>query len=291
MLDTAAFADDAEIRLGDPELTQIIRLVYDRSGITLHEGKRALVEARLRKRVRALGCATFAEYLQHVEADPTGQALSALLDAIATKHTSFFREEQHFRFLETRVLPELRARAGSIRVWSAACATGEEPVTLAVTLLEALPAVDHSRLRLMASDLSGNALAVARAGVYRLDRVATVPLPLLRRYFERGLGAQAGLARVSARLRRVIDYRQLNLLEIGSLGEQFDVIFCRNVLIYFDRAVQQRVVAMLERHLAPGGYLFIAHSESLNTLNHALRWVAPAIYQQAGVKGHSGVGR
>jgi chemotaxis protein methyltransferase CheR len=280
VLDTATWAGDADIRLGDLELTRIIRLVYARSGITLHEGKRALVEARLRKRLRALGCATFAEYLRYVESDATGQELSGLLDAIATKHTSFFREEQHFQFLETRVLPELRTRAGSIRVWSAACATGEEPVTLAMTLLEALPPVDHARLRLMASDLSRNALAIARAGVYRLERVTTVPRPLLRKYFERGLGAQAGLARVSAGLRNVIDYRQLNLLEIASLGEQFDVIFCRNVLIYFDRAVQQRVISMLERHLAPGGYLFIAHSESLNTLDHGLRWVAPAIYQQ-----------
>lgn len=280
MLETAAFADDADIRLSDSELTRIIRLVYTRSGITLHEGKRALVEARLRKRVRALECATFAEYLQYVDADATGQELSALLDAMATKYTSFFREEQHFQFLETRVLPELRPRVGPIRVWSAACATGEEPVTLAMTLREALPAADHARLRLLASDLSTNALGVARAGVYRLDRVATVPKPLLRTYFERGLGAQAGLARVSARLRKAIDFRQLNLLEIASLGEQFDVIFCRNVLIYFDRAVQQRVVSMLERHLAAGGYLFISHSESLNTLDHSLRWVAPAIYQQ-----------
>jgi chemotaxis protein methyltransferase CheR len=153
-------------------------------------------------------------------------------------------------------------------------------VTLAMTLLEALPAVDHTRLRLLASDLSSSAVTVARSGVYRLERVTTVPLPLLRKYFERGLGAQVGLARVSAGLRKAIDYRQLNLVEIASLGEQFDVIFCRNVLIYFDRAVQQRVVSMLERHLAPGGFLFIAHSESLNTLDHALRWVAPAVYQR-----------
>jgi chemotaxis protein methyltransferase CheR len=109
--------------------------------------------------------------------------------------------------------------------------------------------------------------------------VATVPTRLLRTYFERGLGEQAGLARVSARLRKAIDFRPLNLLEIASLGEQFDVIFCRNVLIYFDRAVQQRVVSMLERHLAAGGHLFISHSESLNTLDHSLRWVAPAVYR------------
>ena len=114
-----------------------------------------------------------------------------------------------------------------------------------------------------------------------MERVAGIPLDTLRRHFERGLGAQAGLARVAPHVRRLIEYRQLNLLEIGDLGERFDVIFCRNVMIYFDRDVQQRVVSLLERHLAPGGYLFISHSESLNGISHGLRWVAPAIYQRS----------
>jgi chemotaxis protein methyltransferase CheR len=279
MIDTAAPAGVADIRLADPELARISRLVYSHSGITLTGGKRTLVEARLQRRLRTLGCATFAEYLHCVESDASGQELLALVDMMATKYTGFFREEQHFEFLETPVLPELVTRLGPIRVWSAACATGEEPVSLAITLVEALQANDHARLRLLASDLSASALATARAGVYRLERVSTIPMPLLRTHFERGLGAQTGLTRVSARLRNTIEYRRLNLLDIGALGELFDVIFCRNVLIYFDRAVQQRVVSMLERHLAPGGYLFVSHSESLNTLDHPLRWIAPAVYQ------------
>jgi chemotaxis protein methyltransferase CheR len=266
-------------RITDAELTRIVRLVYERSGITLHAGKKALIVARLQKRLRAGQYQSFSEYLAAVEADGSGAELCALLDAIATNHTSFFREDQHFRLLESRVLPALAGRREPIRVWSAACSTGEEPTTLAMTLAEALG--EAGRARLLASDLSTKALAVARNGVYKLDRVSTVPKELLRKYFERGMGAQEGLARVSGALRQAIEYRQLNLLEIGDLGERFDVIFCRNVMIYFDHDVQQRVVAMLERHLAPGGHLFISHSESLNGIVHQLRWVAPAVYQRS----------
>jgi chemotaxis protein methyltransferase CheR len=271
--------DDIDSRLSDDELRRIARLVYERSGITLHAGKKALIVARLQKRLRAGRYSTFSEYLEAVDADASGAELEALLDAIATNHTSFFREEQHFRVLESRVLGPLTGRTEPIRVWSAACSTGEEPATLAITMLEA--GVDRSRMRLLSSDLSTKALAVARAGVYRMDRVAGIPLDLLRKYFERGMQAQEGLARLAPAVRRAIEYRQLNLLEIGDLGERFDVIFCRNVMIYFDRDVQQRVVSMLERHLAPGGYLFISHSESLNGIAHQLRWVAPAVYRRA----------
>jgi chemotaxis protein methyltransferase CheR len=275
---TSFAATDVADRITDAELARVVRLVYDRSGITLHAGKKALVVARLQKRLRAGRYRSFSDYLAAVEADSSGAELCALLDAIATNHTSFYREEQHFRLLASRVLPPLAGRREPIRVWSAACSTGEEPTTLAITVAEALG--DAARLRLLASDLSSKALAVARAGVYKLDRVSTVPNDLLKKYFERGMGAQEGLARVSRPVRQPIEYRQLNLLEIGDLGERFDVIFCRNVMIYFDRRVQQRVVEMLERHLAPDGFLFISHSESLNGIAHELRWVAPAVYQK-----------
>ena len=272
-----AVADVGE-RLSDRELTRVVRLVYDRAGITLHAGKKALIVARLQKRLRAGRFDSFSEYLDAVEADSTGAELCALLDAIATNHTSFFREEQHFAVLADRILTPLAGRSEPIRIWTAACSTGEEPVTIAMTAGETLG--DVSRLRLLASDLSTKALATARAGVYRMERVSTIPKGLLRKYFERGLGAQDGLARVAASLRRPIEYRQLNLLEIGDLSERFDAIFCRNVMIYFDRQVQQRVVSMLERHLAPGGHLFISHSESLNGIVHGMKWVAPAVYQR-----------
>jgi len=267
-----------DVELSDSELSRIVRLVYERSGIALHAGKRALVLARLQKRLRVGGFSNFREYLAYVERDTSGAEIAALLDAIATNHTGFFREPQHFAFLRSTIVPALAK--GPIRVWSAGCASGEEAVTIGITLLDALESHHHGRIRILASDLSTKALATASAGVYKMERVAGIPLDVLRRHFERGLGAQTGQARVAAHVRRLIEYRRRNFLDTSDLGERFDVIFCRNVMIYFDRDVQQRVVSLLERHLAPGGYLFISHSESLNGTTHGLRWVAPAIYQR-----------
>jgi chemotaxis protein methyltransferase CheR len=268
--------------LTDHELTAIVRLVYEKSGITLHEGKRALITARLQKRLRETGVASFGDYIELVQRDTTGQELVVLLDSIATNHTSFFREPEHFAFLRTRIVPDWLAASGrdTLDVWSAACSTGEEPYTLAVTLHEALPERERGRVRILASDLSTKALRVAESGVYKMERVEGIPLELLRAHFERGMGAQEGLARVNATLRKRVEFQQRNLLEIESLNRTFAVIFCRNVMIYFDRQVQQRVVSMLERHLRPGGYMFISHSESLNGVAHGLKWVAPAIYQR-----------
>src|SRR5262245_14210611 len=181
-----------DVRLSDADLSRIVRLVYERSGITLHSGKRALVLARLQKRLRQGGFASFGAYLQHVERDETGAEITALLDAIATNHTSFFREPQHFDFLKTTVIPAL-GPSQRLRVWSAACSSGEEPVTIAITLLDANEgsgAHAAGLIRLLATDLSTKALAIAGAGVYRMERVAGVPLDILRRHFQRGLGAQ-----------------------------------------------------------------------------------------------------
>ncbi len=266
--------------LHDRELRAIAQLVYQKSGITLSPAKHALVSARLQKRLRHGGFRSFGAYLDHVAGDPSGQELTELLDAIATNHTSFFREPQHFEFLRSRVLPPLAARGRAPSVWSAACSTGDEPFTIAMTLRDQLAEPLVAQARILASDLSTKALRTAGAGVYRLEHLAGVPREVLRAHFERGMGAQEGLARVAPAVRRLVEFRRLNLLEITSLGESFDVVFCRNVMIYFDRLVQQRVVSTLERHIAPGGYLFISHAESLNGITHGLRWVAPAIYQR-----------
>jgi chemotaxis protein methyltransferase CheR len=273
---------DPDLRLSDRDLQAIVRIVYDRSGITLTGAKRPLIVARLQKRLRACGFGTFREYVRHVEAEGDAGELTALIDAITTNHTSFFRERQHFDFLASQVVPEwLAERDGSpLCGWSAPCSTGEEAYSIAITLLEATPAADHGRLRLDACDLSTRAVRAARAGVYPLERVQGIPRPILQKYFERGMGEQAGLARVRRAVRALVDVQVHNLLEIESLGKSFAFIFCRNVMIYFDRPVQQRVVSMLERHLAAGGYLFIAHSESLNGIEHGLEWVAPATYRK-----------
>jgi chemotaxis protein methyltransferase CheR len=265
--------------LTDGELQGIVRLVYEKSGITLHAGKRALIVARLNTRVRAGGFRSFGEYLKAVRSDRSGRELGLLLDAIATNHTSFYREPQHFTFLRDTVVPRWRASAGRpLQIWSAACSTGEEPYTIAMTLADC-GATHGGRVHLLASDLSSKALARARAGVYPMDKVQPLPMDVRRRHFEKGVGTHAGTARVQSHVRQTVQFEQLNLLEIRDLGHRFDAIFCRNVMIYFDKAVQQRVVAMLERHLRPGGFLFISHSESLNGIAHGLHWVAPATYE------------
>lgn len=264
--------------ISDSELRSIVQLVYEQSGINLHEGKRQLVEARLQKRMRTLGITSYREYMERVTADSSGGELQLLLDAVATNFTSFLREPAHFEFLKNEIAPDHAGRGPdtALSVWCAASSSGEEPITIALTLLEA--GVEH--FSLLGSDISSKALAMARKGVYSLDAVRPIPMPLLKRYFQKGRGDQEGLARATTDLRRRIEYRPINLISEPQLGRKFHVIFCRNVMIYFDRPTQQRVVTMLERHLAPGGYLFISHSESLNGINHGLTWAGPAIYRK-----------
>jgi chemotaxis protein methyltransferase CheR len=264
------------------ELRAIVGLVREKSGIALHEGKAALITARLQKRLRATGCRTFSHYLERLATDDTGDELVCLLDAITTNHTSFFREPEHFDILASQVVPAWLARGSrsGLEAWSAACATGEEPYSMAMALWDALPDAERTRLHVIASDLSTRAVTAARQGIYRLDRVADLPVAVQRRHFERGHGPHEGRARVRAHIRHLVDFAQVNLVSVTDLGLRFPVIFCRNVLIYFDQPVQQRVVTMLERHLEPGGFLFIAHSESLNGIEHGLQWVAPAVYRK-----------
>ncbi|MGC4081227.1 MAG: protein-glutamate O-methyltransferase CheR [Vicinamibacterales bacterium] len=267
---------DSELVLTDRDMQRIAALVYERSGITLHDGKRPLVVARLQKRLRALSLDTFAAYLKFLEQDGSGDELVLLLDAIATNHTYFFREEQHFKLLAETIAPAFRRERRPMDIWCAASSSGEEPYTIGMTLQSLEPPVDF---RMTASDISTKALRAASAGVYKMAAVEKLPIETLRRYFEKGLGEQAGFARVKRDLRSKIQFRHINLLDVPPFDTMFDVIFCRNVMIYFDRAVQQRVVTALQRNLRPGGYLFISHSESLNGISHGLRWVAPAAYR------------
>jgi chemotaxis protein methyltransferase CheR len=268
--------------LTDRDLATIMRLVYDKSGITLHSGKRALVTARLQKLLKLGGFGTFKAYVHSVQADRSGGELTAMLDAITTNHTSFFREAEHFEFLTKVVLSPLRTRSATVPIlgWSAACSSGEEPYTIAMTAFE-LFGDDASRcVRLLASDLSTKALQRAEAGIYKVEHVASLPRHLLLKYFDRRPPVPRGAIQVAEPIRRLVDFRRLNLLDPPPPGRPLDFIFCRNVLIYFDRQIQQRVIQRLEERLAPGGYLFTSHSESLNRLTHGLTWVAPAVYRR-----------
>ena len=280
-----AFSLNTVPELSDRDLAIIMRLVYEKSGITLHSGKRALVTARLQKLLKAGGFGTFREYVASLQADTSGDELTAMIDAIATNHTSFFREPQHFTFLSTVVLPALRARSERVPIlgWSAACSSGEEPYTIAMTAFEQFGDDAARRVRLLASDLSTKALVRAEAGIYKSERVADLPRHLVLKYFERRPTLPHGTIQVAKRIRGLVEFRRLNLLNAPPSGRPLDFIFCRNALIYFDRQIQQRVIQRLEDRLAPGGYLFTSHSESLNGLSHGLTWVAPAVYRRGGL--------
>jgi chemotaxis protein methyltransferase CheR len=267
----------------DSEFDFIRSLVYERSRINLTADKRQLVSARLGKRLRATNLPSVRDYCALLRSPEADAELSHLIDAISTNHTFFFREIAHFDFLRKQALPELAARARSerwsrFRLWSAACSSGEEPYSIAMTLAEASSMWSW---QIDATDISHRILKKAATAIYDADSVARLAPQTVRTHFQRGFGPQEGQYRVKAALRERVVFQQLNLLD-GELPfpEPFHVIFCRNVMIYFDRPTQEELVGRLSRSLVPGGYLFVGHSESLTHLAHTLRPVRPAIYQK-----------
>lgn len=269
----------------DKEFEFIRSLVYERSRINLGPDKRELVSARLGKRLRARQLETVGEYCRLLQTDGHEDELAHLIDAISTNHTFFFRENAHFEFLRDTIVPEMlkRRRTESwprFNVWSAACSSGEEPWSIAITLAECLPGAAWD-WHITATDISHRILEKAQAAVYRAEVVDKLPAPLVRAHFQRGIGPQAGNYRVRPELRSRVDYGQLNLLEGEPSGrEPFQVVFCRNVMIYFDRPTQEELVARLTRRLVPGGYLLVGHSESLTGIPHGLETIKPAIYRR-----------
>ena len=257
------------------ESLRIRALIHDMCGIELTPEKDGLIKSRLSKRLRALGLATFDQYVDFVERDRTRAELSEFVDALTTNKTDFFREPRHFDFLSATVLPALARRGGPVRIWSAACSSGEEPLTLAMVLRESWPGIDRMDVRILGTDISSKVLAQAREAVYEREQLVDVPPSLLARYF---VPARAGTMQASPQLTRMISYARLNLLGEWSMRGPFDVIVCRNVMIYFDKPTQERLINRFYELLAPGGYLLTGHSESLNGMSHAFRYVQPATY-------------
>jgi chemotaxis protein methyltransferase CheR len=263
--------------LAPQEFEQIKQLAYRTFGLDLKSGKEELVSARLRKLVRGGGFHSFQDYYKGILQDTTGQALLAMIDALATNHTAFLREAEHFQFLRETVVPELRARS-QVEVWTAACSTGEEVWTLAMVLNEAMPG---HKIRIHASDISNKALSFAQRAVYPVERCKGVSAAWLARYFV-AEGHPPASYHVNPGIRAQAAFRRINLIESYAWPQQFPVIFCRNVMIYFDRATQEKVVAGLSQHLEPGGYLFVGHAEGLTRVQHSLEYVKPAVYRKPG---------
>jgi chemotaxis protein methyltransferase CheR len=259
------------------EFQLISDLAYRTCGIDLSRGKQHLVRARLGRQIRQGKFASFKDYYRHVIADRTGDALTALLDALTTNFTSFLREPAHFEFLRKSILPNLE---GPIRIWSAGCSTGEEAFTIAFSLIEELGPAAFSRCRILAADISTHALAAARRAVYPVDRFSDFPVDSLPKYLLRGTQTWDGWFRVKPSIRAMIEFRRLNLVEPFQHPHPFQVIFCRNVMIYFNKATQADLVNRLALSLAPGGYLFIGHAESLTGLSHPYQYIQPSVYRK-----------
>jgi len=273
------------IQISDAQYRKLSSLIYRLCGIQLGEGKRELLKARLAKRLRATGCPDVRSYIQRLENDPDGNELVAFLDVITTNKTDFFREPQHFEFLTSQVLPKLDKLCGrdrSFRIWSAACSTGEEPYTIAMVLKDNQQLLGGRTPSILASDLSTRVLDQARRGVYAMERVRGIPRSVLTTHFQKGRNRWDGFVRVRPELRAMVEFRRINLMEPFRFQQPFHVIFCRNVMIYFDRATQEQLVDKFYHCLVPGGYLLVGHSESLTGIKHRLRFVRPAIYRREG---------
>jgi len=258
------------------------KLAYDQAGIAIRENKETLVSARIAKRMRQFGFQTERQYLDYLRGDSSGQEMVQFLDAISTNFTSFFREPDHFQLLREEAEDWRRRGRSSIRMWCAASATGEEPYTLAMTLAESLDPHGVS-WKLLASDISVGALRTAAAGIYERSRLDQVPPALRQKYFAPGYREEPGepTHRVTEMLRSRVMFKRLNLSTPPfPMRGDLDAVFCRNVMIYFDTAVRQRLVSEIERLLRPGGLLVVAHSETLNGIRSELQTVRPSVYRK-----------
>lgn len=258
-------------------------------GIKMPDSKQAMLECRLQKRLRRLGLHSYTEYCDYLFSN-TGleSEMVHMIDMVTTNKTDFFREPSHFDYLVQKALPELtRSRGAGITrplvIWSAGCSTGEEPYTLTMVLSEFSERYPGLGLQflILATDISSRVLEVAKRGIYDEERVSPIPMELRRKYLQRGKDKNKGLVRIVPELRRLVRYRRLNFME-GDFGmrEPLDIIFCRNVIIYFDKETQEKLLIRFCRHLAPGGYMFIGHSESLSGLELPLAQAAPTIYRK-----------
>jgi chemotaxis protein methyltransferase CheR len=267
------------------DYARLCDLIYREAGIALSAEKKTMLEVRIKRRLKALGLGSYVEYCELLFSRQRPQdEMLHLIDVVTTNKTDFFREPRHFDFLTARALPDLTARNRAGRpllLWSAGCSTGEEPYTLAMVLSEYAQTHPGFRFRILATDISTAVLAKADRGVYTSQVTAPVPAALKRKYFLRSRDRSSDLMRVVPELRQHVEFRRLNFMDADyCIEEKADAIFCRNVIIYFDRPTQERILARLAGNLAPQGYMFVGHSETLHDMNLPLAPIAPALYRR-----------
>ena len=276
--DEASKMNEAPIELSPNMFLRFCALVYEKAGIHLGPQKEALVSARMGKRMRALGVARYEDYYQLVKDDSTGDELVEMLNAISTNVTYFFREEHHFHLLKNLLQQWTQEGQKSFRIWSAAASTGEEPYTIAMTARAALSA--SCDVRILGTDISTRALNVAKEGRYEPRHLEKVPESYARRFFRKETDEGGGVSFVvEDELRRMVSYARLNLAQPPyPMKGPFDVVFCRNVMIYFDNPVRKALLDEIWRVLKPGGYLLVGHAESLSGMLSHFRSHEPSVY-------------
>lgn len=271
---------DKEFDFTDNDFLKVKTLVYGFAGIDLNESKKNLVYNRLAKRIRFLEMDSFIEYLKFVEAQGEAEFVH-LINAITTNLTFFFRENHHFEYLAKTIIPGLleKNRASKkIRIWSAGCSTGEEPYSIAIVLKEVVPSGWDARV--LATDLDTNVVQTAREGVYKIDRLKGVTESRVKRWFMRGSGSKDGMVKVKSDLQQIIDFGQINLMNEWPIKEAIDVIFCRNVVIYFDKTTQAKLFDRYANLLPDQGHLLVGHSESLYKVTDRFKLLGQTIYQK-----------
>ena len=274
-----------DLVLTEKDFHKISQMVYDHCGINLHQGKKELVRARLAKRLRLGNFKTFPEYMDYVLADKTGVEFSILIDSISTNLTSFFRENQHFEFIDKTFLPLLLDKKRKqhnfrIRAWSAGCSSGEEPYTIAIVLNEALRGQGRWDAKILATDISTGMLELAKKGIYSAERIAPVPAIQKQRYLVTHTVKGQKVFEVSQSLKDIIIFSYLNLMKDWPIKGPLDFIFCRNVMIYFDKPTQSVLINRFWDLLDSGGILFTGHSESLTGIEHKFKYIQPTIYMK-----------
>ncbi len=265
-----------EFNFTSGDFERVRALIYQRAGISLADSKQEMVYSRLARRLRATGIVSFGRYLDELEAGRLGEEWESFTNALTTNLTSFFREAHHFPLLAEHLK---KAHGNPLTIWCSASSTGEEPYSIAMTACEAFNTLSPP-VQIVATDIDTNVLAVAEKGVYPIERIDKLAPERARKFFLRGKGEQAGMVRVRNELRQLVAYRQLNLLADGwPLQGQFDVIFCRNVMIYFDKATQRRILARFVPLMKPDALLFAGHSENFLYVSESLKLRGKTVYE------------
>jgi len=270
--------------LRDIDFERISRLVYDHCGINLHDGKKELVKARLNKRLREGDFKSFGDYYRYVITAEGTDELITMIDSLSTNVTFFFREEGHYVKLR-QILPAMMetltrsGRPGRLLIWSAGCSTGEEPYSLAITVCEG--ATDRpTEIAITATDISTRVLHAAVRGAYQQDKLKNVSPGVLKKYFQLGCGRWEGHCRIKKKIRDMVRFLRFNLMDTPPSDFLFDIIFCRNVMIYFDKETQAALVNRFYNCINKGGYFFVGYSESLTGLDHGFKYIEPSVYRK-----------